>query len=546
MNDSPAPSTKASNTPLLRKRTLFHIRASVYRTLGIVGKDIIQFGRVPTAIGLMMALLQFLFLVLEAFNIKIGHTLNIGRLYPFFFIASIYAIGLTITGDEEDSGTWPFLSRLPIPPVRIILNKIIASILLILGWFAVFTPLALLLSTVKFSFLMDRLLLSNTSGLLMDPTGLFYWIALFATGMTASALLRGRIFFAALLGFFVHSAYWILFLLLTNFLFEQGNFRIDLLIQTESYGYSVAAQIIWIFLMFGLLLWDSTTRDESAFPRFFQIPWRLVSLKKTSGVVDPINLANRPLRFGYLLGLLTFLVPFVSYAMTQAKPAIMLDAHGLLVGLHFVSGFFLAIIGSAIGIITCYKQERYPEAFFLYGLPLSINRFTFQRLKKLLVLACILAGAAYVGAMIAAGIDEHTDAAHPPVLWYYILVLYFSMLFGYAGRLLERSMLLAFILTMIISQTWMIVLGAYVIMTMEYSFGVLTLLQQIEFFVWTTLVVIGIPVGLVYLLTAGSTMLEVGDGKRVWLHVLLCLLLVVWGAFFMTLSPLDLLSSLVY
>jgi hypothetical protein len=514
-------------------------RATLLRQTGVLGKDLLQYTRIPVAIGTLLVGVVVVMRVLGALmgDRSTMDMSDTAALFEIGLLGTAFALGLAMVGEEEEQGTRAFLGRLPVSGLGLLGPRLVAAMAL-MGVFLVVGCVAMAVAgghapgafAAALAYQMGlEALLSKSS----VPLG----IGVFFTGMAAACWLSRSMMAAALAGAVAQSVYTVVMLLVAGML---GNASAmpggGALIVRAAAHYSSLVHASWAVLMIGAVVVHHWKANEGTpmLGEWLAGVWHRRAPEKSRALrIDPAQVvARHAAGWGVVVAAGMWAIGNGWRGVPANDPQMAMLGVGLL--LTLAAGF--------LGAGAIHRGEREPVHFFAGALPIAMGPFLNARMRRL------VAAAALVGClgMLALMVGAH-DAE-----WQMMMVLVPLATVGMASvallgmwvRMFQRSLVVAGLLATIVGAMWM---GALALAAIAGQIGPMPSYRAwVELRLWPALVAVALPWVLVHVTMRGSLLPEMNEGPRSAAGVLCLLLAALWGPLLMLASPGDLVTMLVY
>lgn len=506
-------------------------------TLGLFGKDLKQFARIPLGTLVLLVLL----VLLNAIDLMLNPEKPFEPSWAsdlmrgFLFVTS-YAIGLAITVEEEEEETSGFLLQLPIHPITIILQKFLASLVLLAGWIVCAGAFLILSKTGTLDHVLYGIKYESLGG-----TTIWHGLLLSLTLMTLGASVgswfgqRG-LPFAALMGFSLIG--------LLIVCFHYYHFRFTEAVPPE-YFYQY---------VFGLTNRTSTNLTGLMAILFFLSGTCWYLREHTRQIVPPSFVIGLFERVGEEEKDQFFDATAVRFPALNRRlilfPAIFvtLSASGILVLSSLIFGLqgsdlltygVMISVGFTcplLGCLSCAKGEREQAFSLIHQLPVSFSKVQTQRL-------IMLAGSTMISMILFFGgilFYFHQTLYELPTKELYTVILIIPALVGFAWsghllRLLSKSILVS------------IVISAFFQIPLYFiCYGVILTCEDYIGIAWVLFIFWALPFMMIKFITNYTTVLEWSEGNRFSMGLGMMTWLFIWTTFLITMNPVDLWIMLTY
>lgn len=528
--------TPAAAVPLLARRIA--AREILLRRGGMFGKDLIRGTRV--AAGLAFAMYAAWLCGFGAAMMGSGtNPVAPVFLFQLFLPVLAYILGLALTGEEEELDTRFFADRLPAPRLGQLAAKIAAGVVL---WFAAVAACALLWEIATgppFGDFLRKFAASYEGSLLADPRGAMWFATLFLGGLATGAVFRRNMILAGVVGYAaimaVQLACAVAFGLLAASRGSIASLGLVLDVRITSsraigvpvHEHPFLAMAITCVLALALASWRFATRSEVEEGRW--VRWTAALAKAMPArrpSLDAVAMVHRDVRrWGWRVAIA---VP----AFASAAHAVWLPDTAFLMAL---AAFFVALV--AYGLLSNPAPEGDIGTFFLHALPVEHHRIVAARTWRLAAASLATGVLTFAALFIAWSLnpqeappDFFDDMRAETLLPQLLLPLAFggvaTALLGHLARFYFRQAIVAFVAAGCVAAVWWMV--AFVVIAVN-----------VALLPWTLAVAIASAWIAIRVTVRHSLVLELNAGPRGAAWLLCGLILVVWGMFLMTMSPMD-------
>lgn len=508
--------------------------ARSFRRLGVFGKDIAHYAGIPLLFALVINIVIGMMRIYATYS-RIPLTDDgLSTVLWMFFLVNAYCVGIAIGTDEEESDTRIFLRRLPIPAYRVLVGKIAAGLFL-MATYAVVALLAAALISGRglelFGTVIQWYGKTTASGAHVNTPPIELTFALLLTGITAGLTL-GSLSLAGIGGLAIMVGAAIGF----------DRFMANFIVPDYVESCSRWSMWIWVASMAGIYLWAySKERPTRLFNVSTDSAIDYLRYKPSHGTAEFDHPGNRCFRSTFLLfSAAPLVLPFL---LVWCFPW---NSDGL--GLSLAFSYILMILaGPFLGVSAWTPEERNSAKWFVYALPINRWEIFRQRMVGLCWRAVVMGLCITIGAMFIIAISEARSGSsqyHTNLFAFLAIVptVFLSALTAAFLRLFLRLKLAAAAMTIVLMLMWTMELGTCLRNSVPGQYGDLltsTLYPTYAFILLSAILLVCTGVAF-----CRTTLLEQPDSRRSSLLFVMMGVLVVWGGFFIAVSPFDIFRTI--
>lgn len=551
---------KPNDTPPLSGSALSSLRAWAFGHLGVFGKDVAHYLYLPALFAVLAVVLQPVVLLILVSIVPSGGSLTMQDLFSMspsylvsFFLLTAYAVGLTLSTDEIESRTRAILDNLPGGRAGYALQKSAACIVLTIVWLALIVSAIVLISIVTnapqaTAFTEIAIERRGDVFRLMPYVKSPHWLVygalavlLVITGL-AAGFVAGNLIGAGALGM-VMSIIWLRIVTLEYPFFSSPNRDWTLL-----WGALAWTVLMWLVLWRRLCV-AAVPQPQQTFIGVLQeqaATWRFNRRVKISD--SPIRRQFRMPMIAASAGIIVCLPVFI---VTDAAD-----------NWTFLTTILQILAGALIGAFAWASPERNGLNWFVYALPVPRSQLYWMRIRSLawrvVILIALVPLLSFIEMIWRASqgklsssflsIMLHSDQATwgkgmPTVLYIIVLPMAVAAFIASALALMQRMKIVVIALSVAITGVW-IFPAFWSQENIAELWGGAGTFHYCSYLLWLLLVVFGIPLTAGWIAFCKSPLLEMPDGKRGLVTVIVFLFMLVWGGFLVAMSPVELVEGL--